>query len=205
MNILGFPLIARIGRSIGNVFLILWRALRPTYVMALRASSHVQEPNYEETLHRWTEQFTRLEDSQSSQMPTVALQEQLERIRGLESKAVGGLQAAALLAAVAAFLLWGIDDNCEALWWRVGLLIPGIGIMAISAAAFSRVLLPGPRYYPFPDFGIASRADAEIATAWDMNVPIEIRVGNLVSAGIIDLARAAVFLLAGAGLMRFSC
>lgn len=185
---------------------LLWRALRPTYVFALQAARLVHVPNYEEALRAWDERLKGADDPQGERVRFLALQEQLERIRGLEAKAVGGLQASALVAAVSALLLWGIADNCSRLGWRVAYLVPGIGFLTISAIAFAQVLIPSPRHYPFPDFGLDSNTvEVEIATAWDMNVPIEIRVGNLITAGIVDLGRAAIFLLAGVGLLALTC
>jgi hypothetical protein len=176
----------RAGDATGRWLATGWRLLRPTLPHVLRVNARrVAEPEpFTDVRDLWTANLRRRTAVRSA--AAILYQESLDRFSGLEAKAVGVLQAGSIAAAGA---LLACSD--PAVVPRT-LGIIALAYLFLAAGACGAVLIPRPRYVLSPDELLSPTAGhAEMIAAVVASTPLAIRMSNLVTSAVCDLARGA--------------
>ena len=179
-------------RYAARVLTILWQLTCPTLVQTIRARSRITPVDPDASLQRWEKRLQAADEPERSTLVeslTTAYQTALGRQAGLESKGVGVLQVAAIVAAI---LILGMSSTSNMA--VKSLAAVGLAYLALSVYAAARVLMPRPRYL-LTSAKVAVSAttgQAEIGQAADMTVPLGIETNNWIAASLYDLGRAGV-------------
>jgi hypothetical protein len=164
------------------------RLIRPTLVMALYVNGRkIKAVDFDERKRYWEGVVT----TEGQRLTTqIAYDTAVARQTGLESKAVGILQAGGLVAAGA--LVAVASDGA---WTRL-LGLSALGYLAAASWATGLVLVPAPRRAVVIDDAAQESAIATVAACVSSMQPLGLRTSNLVTSGAEDLGRAAVLTLA---------
>ena len=187
-----------------GLIMSIWRAVRPTIFSAwwknrkVPSKSEHQIDGEQEAWHEKLQGYP-LEQRFFAVSTLFSIYESDQnRIRGLESKARGVLQSAALaLATNAAALNLALRPDTRYTWWAIGFAIGSGVYLTAAVVATLRVEKPSPRHVLFPEDTLpAERAGATLATATDLNQTASIAKANLTVSAMFDVSRA---MLAAAG------
>jgi hypothetical protein len=167
-----------------------WRALRPTRLAVVRSNRRVAVPDVPARHEHWSSR-TGVDATLRSEIMSL-LAEQNARIRAIEAKAMGLLQVVAVITAI-----WAVSVIADA--WAPVYLLPGLAYALMGLWSVMDVLRPQPRFVLSVPSQLTTRAPAaDVAVAYEGNVPVEIRHANLVTAALFDMLRgAAVILVVG--------
>ena len=179
---------------------LLWAVLRPTYFVAQRANKTVKQESTEGGVTReaWRESLGNLTDKQRPLAIDVLLsiyESDQNRIRGLESKALGvltivGLTTAVDLAGVALLLteVDAVSGGPQLVFWL--LLGSSVSYLLFSLLSIYETIIPGERHVLDVESALPpENAGAAAAVATRLNRSAGIVRSNLVDAGLRDTAR----------------
>lgn len=167
----------------------LWRCVRPTLVMTVVANRRVLAhgsavPRFDVSMGRWSSRLRRA-DSWILENVEAAYHGQLQRFAIAETKAVGVLQAQAVLFAGVAFLFGPNPD------WQPITLFVVYSLCVVYSCLM--VLAPRSRQVVLPSNGAdAVSGRGLIAATVEANLSSEIIRSNFVSASLWDLLRSLV-------------
>jgi hypothetical protein len=141
----------------------------------------------------WSAHFKGDGDAQSSgELAQLAYQQAMDRLTGLESKAVGLLTVAGIVAA-------GGFAACAARSPAPIFAVAGLAFVACACVGCALILLPRERYALVVDDVLSPTGGfAEMAAAARMTEPAALRASNLLTSATYDLMRS--FLLIGVAL-----
>lgn len=193
------PILLPIGLSMSRVALLLARVVRPTFVPATLASRKIQpiaDWKSQRHLSNWEQIVAPLDgrevDALNSVMLNVAHSDE-DRARGMETKAIGMLQVAAILLAgdVGALTIGQRSDSAyESL--VVALTLLSSPYLVLSVMSSLLVLKPSPRVALRPDRVLPLVQIAPyLAVAIRNNERGAVVRSNFVEAAISDAVRAA--------------
>jgi hypothetical protein len=138
----------------------------------------------------WTGVFE-LEEPGRRSLAELAYQQAMDRLIGLETKAVGLLTALGIVAA-------GGFVACTGTSPAPIFAIAGLAFATSSGLACTLVLLPRRRHaLAIGEVLSPTEGYAEMAAATRMIEPVTLRVSNLVTAAVYDLMRSAVLVSVG--------
>lgn len=181
-----------------GLIMSIWRAVRPTIFSAWWANRKVQSKSAHQIDSEQQAWHGKLQgyppDHRFFAVSTLfsIYESDQNRIRGLESKARGVLQSAALaLATNAAALNLALRAETRYTWWAIGFSIGSGVYLTAAVVATLQVEKPSPRHVLFPQDTLpAEHTGATLATATDLNQTSSIAKANLTVSAIFDVARA---------------
>jgi hypothetical protein len=172
------------------VWLVAAPSLPETWLMNHRvARRYASQLDYDSIRDSWARKLRSPKGSRRQSVAQV-YQASFSRMSGLESKAVGMLQAAALVGA-------GALAACVGPLPAAILGIVGIVYVITAASACCWVLIPRARHsVVLNDTMSSTDGHAEMATSVKMLEPQGIRVSNMVTSAAYDLIRAVIVTIA---------
>lgn len=193
-------------RNAGRSGQLLWGLLRPTYFVARRANRIVKRGSTEasDTTEAWRENLGNVTKEQRPLAINVLLsiyESDQNRIRGLESKALGvltivGLTAAVDLAGVALVLTEGdaVSGRLQLIFWL--LLGSSVSYLLFSLLSIYETIIPGERHVVGVESALPpENAGVAAAVATRLNRSAGIVRSNLVDAALRDTARGLLVAL----------
>lgn len=125
----------------------------------------------------------------------LAYQQAMDRLTGLESKAVGLLTVIGIVAA-------GGFAACSGETPAPAVAIAGLAYASFAGVACAMILVPGPRHALVLDDVLSETAGyAEMAAAARMVEPIAARTSNLLTSATYDLVRSFLLIAAALGVL----
>jgi hypothetical protein len=152
-------------------------------------ANYRRAPTFDESVSDWTQALA--ENPARNENIGRLYDETQSRVAGLEAKAVGMLSAAAIVTAGALVALASPG------WARI-LAAASLIYLCCAVFCFCWTLYPRQRYVlVLPELRESpSGGYAELAAATSANVPILLKISNVVTRGIQDLVRSTVLVLA---------
>lgn len=175
----------------------IWRIARPTLLPALLTNRKVPEDTSADEEEAWRERLTECSPNDlTSALSTllVLYESDQNRIRGMESKAIGVLQIAGLIFAgdVAALTL-AFRQNASYTTFVVIFLLLSIMYLVSVLIASSIVMTPKPRHVLGVDEVLPpDLAATRLIMSMKLNARASTMINNLTSASVSDAVRAFV-------------